>query len=80
MLPPSIDELKRRLRSRGTETPESLDRRFKAALDEISHYEEFDYLLVNDEVENAYDQLRAILLAERIRKERTVHLAKKLLG
>ncbi len=80
VLPPSIDELKRRLSSRGTETPASLDRRFKAALDEIAHHEEFDYLLVNDEVEDAYDQLRAILLAERMRKERTVHLAKKLLS
>ncbi len=80
VLPPSIDELKRRLSSRGTETPKSLERRFKAALDEIAHHEEFDYLLVNDVVEDAYDQLRAILLAERIRRERTVHLAKKLLG
>jgi guanylate kinase len=81
VLPPSIDELKRRLWTRGTETEEALRRRFKAALDEISHYEIFDYLLVNDDVELAYrDGLRAILLAERRRCERTAELARGLLS
>ncbi len=80
VLPPSIDELKRRLSSRGTENEESLERRFKAALNEIEHHDDFDYLLVNDVVEEAYDRLRAILLAERITRPRISHLAKKLLG
>jgi len=79
VLPPSIGELKKRLSSRGTETPESLDRRFKAALNEIEHNDEFDYLLVNDDVDLAYDSLRAILLAARIRRPRVDHLARKLL-
>ncbi|MBN2529727.1 MAG: guanylate kinase [Deltaproteobacteria bacterium] len=79
ILPPSIDELKLRLSARGTETPESLEQRFKAALGEIAHYEEFDYLLVNDEVNAAYDRLRAILQAERIRIFRNGEVARKLL-
>jgi guanylate kinase len=79
VLPPSIEELKRRLRSRGTESPESLDRRFKASLTEIEHHSEFDYLLVNDLVEVAYDRLRAILLAARVTRPRMAHLARKLL-
>ena len=80
VLPPSLEELKRRLRGRGTETPESLERRFKAALEEIKHFELFDYLLVNDDVESAYrDRLRAILLAERIRRDRTAAAATSLL-
>jgi len=80
VLPPSIKELRRRLSSRGTETPESLERRFEAALNEISHHDEFDYLLLNDDVEIAYrDRLRAILLAERSRHSRMVSLAGKLL-
>jgi len=79
VLPPSIEELKRRLSSRGTETPESLDRRFKAALNEIEHHDEFDYLLVNDVIEEAYDRLRAVLLSERIRRPRIDHMAKRLL-
>ena len=79
ILPPSIDELKLRLNARGTETPESLEQRFKAALGEIAHFNEFDYILVNDEVDDAYDRLRAILLAERIRLPRSGDAAKKLL-
>ena len=79
ILPPSINELKLRLNARGTETPESLEQRFKAALGEIAHYQEFDYLLVNDNVEHAYDRLRAILLAERIRLSRNSATAQKLL-
>lgn len=79
ILPPSIDELKMRLNARGTETPESLERRFTAALGEIAHFQEFDYLLVNDEVDPAYDRLRAILMAERIKNFRCAENAKRLL-
>ena len=79
VLPPSLEELRRRLVSRGTETPESLERRFKAAIDEISHHFEFDFLLVNDNVDIAYDRLRAILLAERIRHRRQRASAERLL-
>ncbi len=80
VLPPSLPDLQQRLRTRGTETPQSLERRFKAALEEISHFAEFDYLLVNDDVERAYrDGLRAILLAERIRRARASRLAEDLL-
>jgi guanylate kinase len=81
VLPPSIDELRRRLWSRGTDPEEALKRRFEAALDEIAQYELFDYLLVNDDVETAYrDGLRSILLAERRRRGRTAHLAEQLLS
>lgn len=79
VLPPSIDELQRRLRTRGTETPESLERRFKASLDEIRNHNMFDYLLVNDTVKQAYDRLRSIVLAERIKHKRMAHVAKEML-
>ncbi|HUT79201.1 MAG TPA: guanylate kinase [Polyangia bacterium] len=80
VLPPSLPDLQQRLRTRGTETPQSLERRFKAALEEISHYDEFDYLLVNDDVDRAYrNGVRAILLAERTRRIRATHLAEDLL-
>ena len=80
IMPPSIDELKRRLSSRGTETPESLEKRFTAALGEIAHYDEFDYLLVNDNLDEAYDRLRAILISQRITTVRNNTLAKQLLS
>lgn len=80
VLPPSIAELRRRLVSRGTENRESLERRFRAALGEISHHAEFDFLLVNDDVDAAYDRLRSILVAERIRHRRAAPLAERLMG
>ncbi len=67
ILPPSITELERRLTARGTESPDSLKRRFQAALDEIGHHALFDYLIVNDVLDASYDQLRAVLIAERQR-------------
>lgn len=79
VLPPSIEELQRRLRSRGTETPESLERRFKAALQEIANHAQFDHLVVNDNLETAYDQIRAILIAERTKHKFVAHLAKQIL-
>jgi guanylate kinase len=79
VLPPSIEELHRRLRKRGTETPEALERRFKAALEEIGHHELFDYFIVNDQLDKAYDQLRSVLLAERCRHSRMAGMAEEML-
>lgn len=80
VLPPSIEELHRRLRKRGTESPESLERRFKAALEEIGNHALFDYLIVNDDLDTAYDRLRAVLLAERSRQFRMANLAEQMLS
>ena len=65
LLPPSLDELKRRIEGRGTETPESLARRFNAAVAEIKIGLQYDYAVVNDSVDNAAAQIKAILVAER---------------
>ncbi|MCP4601495.1 MAG: guanylate kinase [Proteobacteria bacterium] len=78
ILPPSIEELQRRLRTRGTESSESLERRFQAALQEIANHSFFDYIVLNDNLEIAYDHLRAILVAERMRHERVAHLTKEM--
>ncbi len=80
VLPPSIEELHRRLRERGTENAESLECRFKAALLEIGNHGLFDYLIVNDDLDTAYDHLRAILLSERSRQFRMAALAEEMLG
>ena len=80
VLPPSIEELHRRLRKRGTESPESLERRFKAALEEIGNHALFDYLIVNDDLDAAYDRLRAVLLGERSRQFRMAGLAEDMLS
>ena len=79
VLPPSIEVLHSRLTQRGTESSKSIERRFEAALEEIAHHNLFDYLLVNDDLDVAYDHLRSILLAERIRHDRVAHIAARLL-
>lgn len=70
LLPPSLEELKRRIEGRGTETPESLNRRMKNALAEINVGLEYDYVVVNDSIENAVEKIKAILTAERLKVAR----------
>ena len=63
ILPPSCEELERRLRSRGQDSDEIIARRMKDAKNEISHYKEFDYIVINDDFENALAELKEIMLA-----------------
>jgi guanylate kinase len=79
ILPPSMEELERRLRGRASETEEVVQRRFAVAKQEIEHYALFDYIIVNDQVDAAFDQLRAVVLAERSRRARRAGLAEALL-
>ena len=69
IVPPSREILEQRLRSRGQDSQETIERRMQDAVNEISHYNEFDYLVVNDEFEIALAELRAIVQARRLRVE-----------
>jgi len=79
ILPPSMHELQRRLRDRASETEETLQRRFAVAKREIEHYALFDYLIVNDDIQRAFDELRSVVVAERSRRQRRARLAESLL-
>lgn len=79
ILPPSLDELRRRLETRATDSAEVIQRRFEKALHEIEHYLFFDYLIVNDKVEEAAARLRGIVYAERSRRHRLAPRAERLL-
>jgi len=70
ILPPSLTELERRLRGRGTEDEPTTKRRLAAAQREIEHYGFFDYVIVNDDITKAHEKLRGIVLAERCRRAR----------
>ena len=72
LLPPSLAELKRRIEGRGTESPESLERRLANAVAEIKIGLEYTYAVVNDTVDNAAAQIKAIIAAERCRVERNL--------
>jgi guanylate kinase len=67
VLPPSIAELERRLRGRGTDDETVIARRMEQAWAEMAHYAEYDYLVVNDRFEDALDGLQSIAVAERLR-------------
>jgi guanylate kinase len=79
ILPPSMEELEKRLRGRKSDSEETIQRRFQAAKREIDHYALFDYVIVNDNLHNAFEHLSAIVLAERSRRARRAHLAEALL-
>ena len=64
IMPPSIAELERRLRKRGTETDEVISRRIAKAVDEISFAHKYNYVVVNDELEKAVEDLKSVISAE----------------
>lgn len=70
ILPPSWEVLEKRLRDRGTETEEKIIERTKQARNEVGFAKNYDYLIVNDALENAVDDLQAVLRAEKLRRER----------
>lgn len=74
ILPPSIDELRRRLTGRGTDSPEVIAARMERARAEISHWDGYDYVLINDEIEACYTQVCEILHAERMKRARQTGL------
>jgi len=83
ILPPSVTALEERLRGRGQDSDEIIQRRMRDAKSETSHYPEYDYLVINDQFEQALEELRSIVLAQRCRyqaqTQRHVSLLKELL-
>jgi guanylate kinase len=67
ILPPSISELHRRLVSRGQDSDEVIERRMQKSWDEISHWDSYDYVLVNDNLVDTAERLKTIIQAERLR-------------
>jgi guanylate kinase len=75
ILPPSLHELERRLRARAQDTEEVVAQRMAKAASEISHWQEYDYVVVNEDLESALQSVRAILHGERLKRERQPYLA-----
>jgi guanylate kinase len=75
ILPPSRSELERRLRSRAQDPEEVVRRRMAKAADEMSHWAEYDYVIVNDRIDETVTGVAAILAAERLRRDRRIGLA-----
>jgi guanylate kinase len=79
ILPPSTDELEKRLRGRGVESKQNIDKRLAKALDEIKEIIWYDYLIFNDHLETAIDTLRSIYVAEKSKRERLAYKIKEFL-
>jgi len=75
ILPPSAHELKMRLERRAEDASGVIEKRLKNARTEIAHWQEYDYVLVNEDLNATYQSLEAILAAERLRRERQLGLA-----
>jgi guanylate kinase len=70
MMPPSYAALEERLRGRSKDSEEAIQRRLNVAREEVASFEEYDFIVINDELPSAVDRLRAIVLAERARLKR----------
>jgi guanylate kinase len=70
ILPPSIPELERRLHKRAQDDYETIHRRMAKAADEMSHWAEYEYVVINHELDQAFADVKAILAAERLKRER----------
>ena len=64
IMPPSVSELERRLRDRQTDSPEVIERRLRDALGDMTHWSEFDYAIINDDLDQAVLDLEAVLRGE----------------
>ena len=75
ILPPSTRELERRLRARAQDSAEEVGRRMAKAADEMSHWAEYDYVVVNHDLDQAFADVSAVLTAERVKRERQIGLS-----
>jgi guanylate kinase len=75
VLPPSIPELERRLHARAQDEDDVIKSRMAKAADEMSHWAEYDYIVVNNDLDHAFAEVRAILAAERLKRERQTGLS-----
>lgn len=74
ILPPTLEELERRLRSRAQDSEAVVQKRMARAVDEISHWEEYDYVVVNEDLDSAMAHIRRILYAERFKRWRQLDI------
>ena len=74
ILPPSMEELERRLRARGTDSEAVIESRMRRAASEIGHWGEYDYVLINEDMDSCLEEVRSIIEAERLRRDRRPYL------
>ncbi|MBI5810204.1 MAG: guanylate kinase [Deltaproteobacteria bacterium] len=80
ILPPSLEACRQRLNSRGKDSTEEIERRIKTAVTEIGRAREYDYIIINDNLDTAFEKLKSIIISEKARKERMMDRVTGLFG
>ena len=80
VLPPSVAECRKRLESRGKDHPEEIERRLAQAVSEIKRAFDYEYVIINDNLESAFEELKAVIIAARVIKDRAAEKVKGLFG
>jgi len=80
ILPPSISILQQRLEGRGQDSKETIERRMNDAIDEMKHYKEFDYIIVNNDFNKALTEIKSIVISQRLVKNRQLKVLKSFLN
>ncbi len=79
VLPPSMEECRKRLMKRGDIGPEDIEKRLRTAFEEIKKAADYDYIIINDDLDGAFERLKAIIIAERSRKESLIEDVERIL-
>lgn len=79
IMPPSFEELERRLSGRGTESEELIRKRMQSSLDEIKRASEYDYIIVNDDIATAVDDIISVMRSCQLRQEKQKHIIEEVL-
>lgn len=80
IMPPSLETLKNRLCGRGTDSNDIVEKRFAEAVQEIARASEYDYIVVNNDIETAVDEFVSIIMSDRLKTDRNLNLINKVLG
>ncbi len=80
IMPPSLEILKNRLCGRGTDSDDIVEKRFAEAVQEIARASEYDYIVVNNDIETAVDEFVSIIMSDRLKTDRNLNLINKVLG
>ncbi|NLL05148.1 MAG: guanylate kinase [Clostridiaceae bacterium] len=78
ILPPSFDELRRRIEGRGTEKPEAIQKRMEKAVKEMKFVDKYDYVVVNDDIEEAVNSIKCILASEKLKLCRNINILERI--
>lgn len=80
ILPPSIEACEERLKGRGKDSPEEIQKRLRIAIEEIKKAPDYDYIIINDDLDAAFDKMKAIIMAEPSRTPRMFKIVRELFG